>query len=159
MDWKNLFTSFDRRISRQPFWIGTIILLAIDIASEFAFDAFFGEGSPNAVVRGVIRDLVLLYPNLAIATKRWHDRDKSGWWSLLVVITFLFEYTTLINYINKSRWWHLLWIAPTVASTWYLVECGFLRGTSGPNRFGPDPLSRPGRIAAGRNIPGDQSKS
>ena len=33
MDWKNLFTSFDRRISRQPFWIGTIILMVV---SEFA---------------------------------------------------------------------------------------------------------------------------
>jgi uncharacterized membrane protein YhaH (DUF805 family) len=26
-------------------------------------------------------------------------------------------------------------------SIWALVELGFLRGTVGPNRYGPDPLS------------------
>jgi len=29
---------------------------------------------------------------------------------------------------------------------WHLIECGFLRGTIGPNRFGQDPL-RPRAIA------------
>jgi uncharacterized membrane protein YhaH (DUF805 family) len=29
-----------------------------------------------------------------------------------------------------------------------LVELGFLRGTRGPNRFGPDPLAREVAIAA-----------
>jgi uncharacterized membrane protein YhaH (DUF805 family) len=24
---------------------------------------------------------------------------------------------------------------------WYLIECGFLRGTPGPNSYGPDPLA------------------
>lgn len=47
--------------------------------------------------------------------KRWHDLDKSGWW-------------VLINFI------------PIVGGLWCLVECGFLKGTVGPNRFGPDPL-------------------
>ena len=27
-----------------------------------------------------------------------------------------------------------------VISVWLFVEIGFLRGTDGPNRFGPDPL-------------------
>jgi len=26
---------------------------------------------------------------------------------------------------------------------WLLVQCGFLRGTQGPNRWGPDPLGAP----------------
>ena len=29
-----------------------------------------------------------------------------------------------------------------VCVIWGLVELGFLRGTRGPNRFGPDPLQR-----------------
>ena len=28
-------------------------------------------------------------------------------------------------------------------SVWLFVELGFLRGTRGPNRFGPDPLGNP----------------
>ena len=67
--------------------------------------------------------LAILYPSLAVAAKRFHDRDKSGWWILILFI-------------------------PIIGFIWYLVELGFLPGTPGPNRFGPDPLGTaalPGR--------------
>jgi uncharacterized membrane protein YhaH (DUF805 family) len=32
-------------------------------------------------------------------------------------------------------------LASVAISIWALVELGFLRGTSGPNDFGPDPLA------------------
>src|SRR3546814_14546367 len=60
-------------------------------------------------------NLAILWPGIVIAIKRWHDRDKSGWWILIVLI-------------------------PIVGPIWALVENGFLAGTAGPNRFGPDPL-------------------
>jgi uncharacterized membrane protein YhaH (DUF805 family) len=59
--------------------------------------------------------LLTLWPSLAMYTKRWHDRDKSGWWTLIILV-------------------------PIIGSIWLLVELGFLRGTDGPNRFGDDPL-------------------
>jgi len=55
--------------------------------------------------------------------KRYHDRDKSGWWILILFI-------------------------PLVGFIWFLIELGCLPGTPGPNRFGPDPLGTtalPGR--------------
>ena len=58
---------------------------------------------------------------LVLSVKRWHDRNKSGRW-------------VLIN------------LVPVVGWLWHLIECGFLRGTIGPNRFGQDPL-RPRAIA------------
>jgi uncharacterized membrane protein YhaH (DUF805 family) len=61
----------------------------------------------------------LMFPVLIMGTivqiKRWHDRDKSGWW-------------VLINFI------------PILGGLWSLIECGFVKGTNGKNRFGPDPL-------------------
>ncbi len=48
--------------------------------------------------------------------KRYHDRNKSGWWVLIVFV-------------------------PVIGGLWYLIECGFLRGTPGPNNYGPDPLA------------------
>ena len=56
-----------------------------------------------------------LWPSLAICAKRWHDRDKSAWWLLIGFI-------------------------PLVGPFWVLIECGFLKGTHGSNRFGEDPL-------------------
>ncbi|HAE49771.1 MAG TPA: DUF805 domain-containing protein, partial [Tistrella mobilis] len=52
---------------------------------------------------------------LAIGARRCHDRGRSGWFQLIMLI-------------------------PLIGWIWLLVEIGFLRGTEGPNRFGPDPL-------------------
>ena len=60
--------------------------------------------------------LITIYFALAVYAKRWHDRDKSGWWTLIVLVPF-------------------------IGAIWLLVECGILEGTRGPNRFGPDPLA------------------
>ena len=56
----------------------------------------------------IIISLLFLYPALAVYTKRWHDRGKSGWWTLILLV-------------------------PLIGFIWFLVECGFLRGTEGPN--------------------------
>jgi uncharacterized membrane protein YhaH (DUF805 family) len=58
--------------------------------------------------------LVALYPSLAVSVKRCHDRDRSGWFLLLGLIP-------LVN-------------------LWVVIEVCFLRGMSGPNKYGPVPL-------------------
>jgi uncharacterized membrane protein YhaH (DUF805 family) len=35
----------------------------------------------------------------------------------------------------------LIALVPVIGGLWYLIECGFLKGTTGPNNYGPDPLS------------------
>jgi uncharacterized membrane protein YhaH (DUF805 family) len=62
--------------------------------------------------------LGLLLPVLAVSVRRLHDVDRSGWWYLIILIP-------LIGII--------------VLLVWFVT-----RGTSGPNRFGPDPLAGPG---------------
>jgi uncharacterized membrane protein YhaH (DUF805 family) len=68
--------------------------------------------SADAVV-----NLLLLWPAIAVAVKRWHDRDKPGWWVLIVLL-------------------------PLIGGLWALIDNGCLRGTVGPNRFGPDPVAQ-----------------
>jgi uncharacterized membrane protein YhaH (DUF805 family) len=58
--------------------------------------------------------LLAVWMKLAVIVKRWHDRDKSGWWVLIVLI-------------------------PVIGWLWQLIECGFLDGTPGPNKYGPSP--------------------
>jgi uncharacterized membrane protein YhaH (DUF805 family) len=136
MDWKNLFLSFEGRINRQPFWLGLLALIILTWILEFILFAIFGVSmmpvmDPNATPEAAaaaaaasmskmiaplgILVLLTLWPSLAMYTKRWHDRDKSGWWTLIILV-------------------------PIIGSIWLLVELGFLRGTDGPNRFGDDPL-------------------
>lgn len=35
----------------------------------------------------------------------------------------------------------LVTLVPVIGSLWFLIECGFLAGTPGPNAYGPDPLA------------------
>jgi uncharacterized membrane protein YhaH (DUF805 family) len=62
---------------------------------------------------GII-SLVFMWPTYAIYTKRWHDRGKSGWWSLIIFI-------------------------PIIGPIWMFIECGFLAGEEGTNSYGPNP--------------------
>jgi uncharacterized membrane protein YhaH (DUF805 family) len=55
----------------------------------------------------------LIWVGLAVQVKRWHDRNKSGWW-------------VLVGFI------------PYIGGIWQIIECGCLRGTEGENRFGSD---------------------
>jgi uncharacterized membrane protein YhaH (DUF805 family) len=108
----NLFTS-KGRIPRSTFWGFFAVFYGI-----CAFVGFFSERGLMTENQQAIVGL-LLFPLLVMAIivqiKRWHDRDKSGWW-------------VLINLI------------PCVGGLWALIECGFLKGTTGPNKYGPDPL-------------------
>jgi uncharacterized membrane protein YhaH (DUF805 family) len=76
----------------------------------------------------------------AIAVKRLHDRDKSGWWVLLFYVAP--NVASAIGTASGDS--GLLAVAGLVnlaISIWAFVEMGCLRGTAGTNRYGPDPLS------------------
>jgi uncharacterized membrane protein YhaH (DUF805 family) len=84
---------------------------AIDTNNPAAMDEFMSKGGLPVGIAA----LILLYPSLALYAKRWHDRGKSGWWTLIGLI-------------------------PVIGGIWILIELGILRGTNGPNQYGPDPL-------------------
>ncbi|MCH8899533.1 MAG: DUF805 domain-containing protein, partial [Acidobacteria bacterium] len=100
-------------INRAKFWsgVGALIVTYIVIFVLFAIDS-----SALRALLGVAY-LAMIWPSLAISIKRWHDRDKSGWWVLIGLV-------------------------PVIGGIWALVETGFLAGTSGPNQYGLDPLGR-----------------
>lgn len=117
MDWRYLFTSFEGRINRAKFWAGVGVLLAAVILASLIDSLLgltFGEGGVGIVY--LIVALVSVYFSIALYAKRWHDRDKSGWWTLISLV-------------------------PIIGAVWLLVELGILEGTRGANRYGPDPLA------------------
>lgn len=68
-----------------------------------------------------IWSLVTFLPNLAVAVRRLHDQDKSGWMILVGLI-------------------------PLVGPIWLLILY-LTEGTRGPNQYGPDPkaaMTQPG---------------
>ncbi len=116
MDWKHLVTSFDGRINRAKFWAAVGIMIAASVVAMIIDNALglTFQGLPYGFVYALVA-LVSIYVALAVYAKRWHDRGKSGWWSLIILVPF-------------------------IGGIWLLVECGILEGNRGPNQYGPDPL-------------------
>ncbi len=112
----NTLFSIEGRISRLTYWkyVGGIYLLVIILGASAQ-----GDWLPK-IVQALLGLLMLpaMVVGLFAQIKRWHDRNKSGWW-------------VLINFV------------PCIGGFWSLIECGFLKGTDGPNRFGPDTLQTP----------------
>lgn len=119
MDWKYLLTSFDGRINRAKFWAGIGVFIVIGIVA-FILDSILGTritlGSGGQIgIIGILFALASIYFAIALYAKRWHDRNKSGWWTLIGLV-------------------------PVIGGIWLLVELGILQGTSGANQYGSDPL-------------------
>ncbi len=113
VDWGDLLFKFDGRINRGKFWLGVVIVAVV--VWIVAIIAALTNSQFMYIVLGIVW-LAAIWPGLALQIKRWHDRDKSGWW-------------VLINFV------------PIIGGIWALVENGFLAGTPGPNQYGPDPLA------------------
>ena len=111
------YVTFSSRAVRSQYWYWALFCILVGIGSVVIDAALF----PRSYMRPVnaIAELVLFLPTLALSIRRLHDLDRSGWWFLLIFI-------------------------PLIGGIWLLVWfC--MRGTVGPNRFGPDPLGAAGR--------------
>ena len=106
------YVTFSGRAARSQYWYWALFCILVGIGSVVIDAALF----PQSYMRPVnaIAELVLFLPTLAVSIRRLHDLDRSGWWFLLIFV-------------------------PLIGGIWLLVWfC--MRGTVGPNRFGPDPL-------------------
>jgi uncharacterized membrane protein YhaH (DUF805 family) len=138
MDWVHLFTSFEGRITRQPFWIAWAVFIAIDIASMLTIEDD---------VWSAVLDLVMTYPQFAVCAKRGHDRNTPMW-----VVGLFFALAVALDLMNLGGWIDKAYLSnPTplayvfavtifVLTLALIIDLGFRRGTVGPNRYGPDPL-------------------
>jgi uncharacterized membrane protein YhaH (DUF805 family) len=95
------------------YYLVAILLIVIALLLDHAFGFTDSENGIGPLI--IIAWLVLVYPAIMVRIKRFHDRNKSGWWVLISLI-------------------------PVVGVLWIFIECGCLRGTVGENRYGPDPL-------------------
>jgi uncharacterized membrane protein YhaH (DUF805 family) len=140
MNWNYLLTSFDGRISRQPFWIAFASVLAAEIIVNMLAARLFGERATPIV------DLLFIYPEFAIAAKRAHDRNIPtalvGSFFALGAFIGLLVIVGVGGPIEQPTPAFLVlivvWLAFGIA---LLADLGFRRGTPGANRFGPDPLA------------------
>lgn len=96
---------------------------------------------------------ILLYPAAALCIKRRHDRNNSGldvwiYMGLTLIVALVqalgLGMTTMdiggMVVPTPTPLLSVLGIVVGIFAIYLLVVCGFLKGTAGPNNYGPDPL-------------------
>ncbi|EGR1167472.1 TPA: DUF805 domain-containing protein [Vibrio parahaemolyticus] len=139
MSTKELLFSFHGRIDRKTYWIWNVIYYISIIGFGAGISKLFPAFSYLLLP---IFLLVLLIPDLAITAKRWHDRDKSIYWLGLNIPLVIGRIATpMTSPMAQEPSTLQLFIASIslICGLWILIECGFLKGTSGPNKYGPEP--------------------
>ncbi len=156
----SLFFSFEGRINRAKYWLAAVIYLiggmTFLMTSIFALaDSLRGADPELIATLFPIFFYAITYPLFAVGLwalaattiKRLRDRNKSGWWIVpyYVLPVLLPE---VAGRLGQSNLAFFIGLIAFVLSVWSFVETFCLRGTRGPNRFGPDPLA-----AASSSIP------
>lgn len=130
-----LLFSFRGRIGRLAYWAGSLInltgwyinVLLIVFIGRMAAQA--RDTAPKVLLGWALfciaLAVLLIWINLAISAKRFHDRGKSAWRFLIVLV-------------------------PLVGTTWLFIELGCLPGTLVANRYGPPPGPAPDGTSFGR---------
>ncbi len=113
----NNYVTFSGRADRPQYWWFILFNILVAIVAGIIDWILFG---PDSRIIGALAGLALLLPTLAVAVRRLHDMDHTGWWILI----------------------GLTGIGGLVLIVWFCF-----RGTDGPNRFGP-PMSGQGMSTA-----------
>jgi len=135
MDW-NLLFGFEGRVNRAKCWSVTLInsvctVIFLLFVPYNIIDTFMNTDRHRAMPLMIA----------AIGCKRLHDRNKSGW--------CMVPFFVLPILLDKAAEWpgapNVDFFFALVAfgiNIWAFVEIFCLKGTKGPNVFGPDPLAR-----------------
>lgn len=118
--------SFGGRLTRIWYWPLTLgIMVGFGAFLDLYIDDIFRE---SALIAALAATALWTYMACALAAKRLHDRDRSGWYLLIGAVPFI-------------GW---------LFAIWFLVQA-VLPGTKGDNRYGPDPRPAAVTPATGRD--------
>ena len=152
--------SFSGRASRMEFWLLGIGLALVQLVILMLVGTIGGsllasvldpaqvEWAVTALT--VVIVLAFFWPITAVAVRRSHDRNLSGWWYGLYAVLSLalsaWDQSLLVRTVPDQSpevtAILVLGLLDLAILLLFLVILGFLPGTRGANRFGPAPNSR-----------------
>jgi uncharacterized membrane protein YhaH (DUF805 family) len=177
------YADFSGRSRRMEYWMWQVFKLIVGTVFMILFLGIFGAAfanlagskdpsqlDPNQLIAagGGILILCLIYmifalaiiiPDFAVAVRRLHDTNRSGWWILAPVVPYLIGVVLMVATAGVAVGMQ----AGDQVSTGLVAAVGiiglvsmlaalalgltvlifmFIDGTPGPNRFGPDPKGR-----------------
>jgi uncharacterized membrane protein YhaH (DUF805 family) len=150
MDYARLLFSFRGRINRARYLVVQLALLTIWLM-VWLKSPFHALPPWLALSFDWVVLIAMIWINAATTVKRLHDRNRSGWWAVAVMIVnrlsyayyglFLGLYFGVDISTTRELLLVMLAVALSVLQTGVIIELFFMPGSDGRNRFGPDPLS------------------
>jgi uncharacterized membrane protein YhaH (DUF805 family) len=107
------YFNFSTRAQRSAYWYWVLFAVLASIVATLIDMAVFSRSEYSPI--NILANLALFLPGLAVAVRRLHDIDRSGWWILLFLIPI---------------------VGAIILIIWFCSG-----GTDGANRFGPNPLA------------------
>ena len=143
-----LFTSFNGRINRASWWLGVVAIVVLSVGGTLVLNPDYYSFEPGVVPNpnwaATIWGLLLVFPMTAITVKRFNDRDWPHWlgyaYGLLAAVQVVGQHFGFLAGPGISITEAIGLIIVVLVGLFVLIDNGFLRGTKGPNRYGPDPL-------------------
>jgi uncharacterized membrane protein YhaH (DUF805 family) len=102
------YSNFNGRARRSEYWYFTLMQFLIYCAL-----CILALITPFILIVAGLYALASIIPSLAVAVRRMHDQDKTGWMILVSLI-------------------------PLIGGIWFLILL-CTEGTRGDNQYGPDP--------------------
>lgn len=125
------YATFRGRASRSEYWWYVLFNILLFVAFGIVFGIIAAVQGEENMKDGYLGTLLFVFagvyvlativPNITVQVRRFHDRNLSGWWYLGVILLSSVPVLGVILGFGTL-----------------VVNC--LKGTDGPNKFGPDPL-------------------
>jgi uncharacterized membrane protein YhaH (DUF805 family) len=132
------YVTFSGRAVRSEYWYWVLFVSSVGVAIYLIDLAIFR--SHHGPVE-TIWHLTTIVPGLAVAVRRLHDMNRSGWWLLVVLAVVVL--LVLIFVGNRD----VLLLMTVLVIGWVGLIWWFCQpGTPGPNSYGPDPFGPDGHI-------------
>jgi uncharacterized membrane protein YhaH (DUF805 family) len=158
------YADFGGRAQRSQFWWWYLFLIIMQVllsAADSAFglqvgrsetDVTVGDTTIPVVNNGVgvlatVFALAILLPTLAVAVRRLHDTDRSGWWIIAPAVAYVAAGVAVGIAVAMGAGPLVLAVLGfgfAVGAVLAIVLLVFYiqKGTAGPNTYGPDPLGQ-----------------
>lgn len=97
------YVGFSGRARRKEYWMFVLFNAIISVALGF-IDGIMGtvsEATEMGLLSGIYT-LAVFLPGLAVTIRRLHDTDRSGWWSLIVLIPIIGAIALLVFMVLDS---------------------------------------------------------
>lgn len=80
------YAVFSGRASRSEYWWFFLFNFLVSTVAEML------DGAVEAPVFSIIVSLGLLLPGIAVAVRRCHDSNHSGWWVICPIVNIIFMF-------------------------------------------------------------------